>query len=50
MVGKVIVSFAALVGLYFVLMYPGHVVDILQLFVDGAHKAARALRNLNLHA
>lgn len=49
MVGKVIVSFLALVGLYFILLYPGQVVEILQLFVDGAHKMAKALRNLNLH-
>lgn len=50
MVGKILVSFAALVALYFVLLYPGQLVEILQLFVDGAFKAAKALRDLNLHA
>lgn len=46
---KVFGIFFGLVALYFILMYPGQVVGLLQLFVDGAHKGAHALHNLNLH-
>lgn len=49
MVEKVFTAFIALVGLYFVLMYPEKIVDFLQLFVDGAHRVAEALSNLNVH-
>ena len=49
MVSRIFTIFFALVALYFVLMYPGHVVDILQFFVDGARRVARALSQLDLH-
>lgn len=49
MVSRILTIFVGLVGLYFVLMYPNTVVDLLQFFVDGAHKVAQALSHLNLH-
>lgn len=49
MVSRIFTIFFALVGLYFVLLHPGQVVEILQFFVNGAYRVAKALSQLNLH-
>jgi hypothetical protein len=49
MVKSFIYACLGLVGLYFVLMNPEKVVDLLQLIVDGAHRLANELGGLNVH-
>lgn len=46
-IGKGFTIFFSLVAIYFILMYPEKIVDLLQLFVDGAHRVATALGNLD---
>ena len=48
MIEKVFVIFIGLVLLFVVILYPSKVVELLQLFVDGARGLARALSNLDL--
>lgn len=48
-IGKTITVFFGLVFIYFVLMYPDKIVDLLQLFVDGAHRVATALGGVDTH-
>lgn len=48
-IGKTISLFFGLVIIYFVLLYPDKIVDIIQLFVDGAHRVATALGGVETH-
>ena len=48
MVRNIFLAFIGLVGLYFILRYPGDVISLLQMFVDGAQKMASSLSHLNL--
>ena len=47
MVGKIVLSFVALVGLFYVIGYPEHAVGILQMVIDGAHRIAEGLSHLD---
>jgi hypothetical protein len=49
MLEKVFFAFLGLVALYVILIGPDRVVDLVQLFIDGAFKLAKALLQLNLH-
>jgi hypothetical protein len=49
MVKSFIYACMGLVGLYFVLMNPAKVVELLQLIIDGAHNLAKQLGSLNVH-
>jgi hypothetical protein len=48
MVGKILISFAGLVGLFMILMYPGQILELIQLIVDAAHNIAKGLSNLDV--
>jgi hypothetical protein len=47
MVGKIVIAFVAFVALIYVLNYPGHVVGILQMVIDAAHRLAEGLSHLD---
>ena len=48
-IGKTATVFFALVAVFFILMYPEKIVELLQAFVDGAHRVATALSNIDTH-
>lgn len=49
MIEKVFIFFFALVLIFFIMMYPGKVVELVQAFVDAAFSIASALGNVNTH-
>ncbi|WP_217924686.1 hypothetical protein [Miltoncostaea oceani] len=50
LIGKIISAFVGLVIIYFILMYPDKIIDLLQLFLDAAHRFAEALGGVDTHS
>lgn len=47
MVGKIVLSFVAFVGLLYVLRHPDHAIGLLQMIIDGAYGIADGLSHLD---
>ena len=50
MVGKIVISFVALVGLMYVLNYPDQALGLLEVVVESARRMAEGLSQLDLQS